>query len=410
MIEAAILIGGILLVVATVASRLADTLGMPTLLLFLVVGMLAGSEGLGGIRFDSPEDAQEIGTAALMVILFAGGLDTRWKAVRPVLAPGLMLSTVGVLLTALLVAAFSKWLLGTFTDFNVGISVGLTWLEALLIAAIISSTDAAAVFSVYSTSPVQPHPKLRHLLELESGSNDPMAVLLTVTILGIMVEGQVVELSLALTVVLQFLMGAAIGGAVGWAGGTLCNRLRFSTGYLYPMLVLGFGACAFGLASLAGGNSFLAVYVAGLVIGNVIRLGRDEVISFHNGLSWLMQIAMFVMLGLLVFPSQLMPVAWASLAVAAFLIFVARPIAVLVCYMPFSPDWREASYVSWVGLRGSVPIVLATFPATWGVANADKLFHFVFFIVITSVLVQGMTLVSAARLLGVTETDLRAGR
>ena len=354
MIELAILVGGILLVVATLSSRLADRMGMPTLLLFLVIGMLAGSEGFGGISFDSPGDAQMIGTVALMVILFAGGLDTRWQSIRPVLAPGLMLSTVGVLLTALLVAAFAKWLLGTFTQFDIGISVGLTWLEALLIAAIISSTDAAAVFSVYSTSSTQPSGKLRSLLELESGSNDPMAVLLTVTILGIMVQGQKVEFGLAVNVLMQFVMGALIGGGVGWLGSKLCNRLQFSTEYPYPMLVLGSGASAFGLSNLLGGNSFLAVYVAGLVIGNQIDQGRNEVRNFHNGLSWLMQIVIFVMLGLLVFPSQLLPVTWASLAVAAFLIFVARPVAVLACYLPFSPTGREVAYVSWVGLRGSV--------------------------------------------------------
>jgi potassium/hydrogen antiporter len=403
MIDLTILVGGILLVVATLSSRLADRMGMPTLLLFLVIGMLAGSEGFGGISFDSPADAQVIGTVALMVILFAGGLDTRWQSIRPVLAPGLMLSTIGVLLTALLVAAFSKWLLGTYTKFDIGIGVGLTWLEALLIAAIISSTDAAAVFSVYSTSSTQPLGKLRSLLELESGSNDPMAVLLTVTILGIMVQGQEVEIGLAVSVVMQFGLGALIGGGLGWLGSQLCNRLQFSTEYLYPMLVLGSGATAFGVSSLLGGNSFLAVYVAGLVIGNQVHQGRSEIMNFHNGLSWLMQIVIFVMLGLLVFPSQLLPVAWASLAVAAFLIFVARPAAVLACYLPFSPTKREVAYVSWVGLRGSVPIVLATFPATWGVENSSQIFHFVFFVVLTSVLVQGITLVPAAKFLGVTE-------
>jgi cell volume regulation protein A len=321
-----------------------------------------------------------------------------------------MLATVGVLLTALLVAAFSKWVLGTFTNFDIGIGVGLTWSEALLIAAIISSTDAAAVFSVYSTSSTQPVPKLRHLLELESGSNDPMAVLLTVTILGIMVEGQAVKLTLALTVVAQFLLGAVIGGAIGWAGSILCNNLQLSTRNLYPMLVLGAGATAFGVASLTGGNGFLSVYIAGLVIGNLVKRGREEIMNFHYGLSWLMQIVLFVMLGLLVFPSQLLPVAWASLAVAVFLIFVARPVAVLTCYLPFAPSGREIAYVSWVGLRGSVPIVLATFPATWGVENADKIFHFIFFIVLTSVLVQGVTLVPAAKILGVAASDDREVR
>ncbi len=402
-VEISLLILGILLLLATLSSVLANRLGVPVLLLFLVIGMLAGSEGIGGIAFDSPDEAQAIGSFALMISLFSGGLDTRWQAVKPVLAQGLVLSTFGVVITAALLAIFAKIMLGNYTSFEIGPRVGVTWLEAALIAAIVSSTDAAAVFSVYRSSPVQPRKNLRQLLELESGSNDPMAVLLTITLLGIMMQGDQPGAGLLLTLVGQLVIGGVIGGAAGWFGSSVCNQLALTTRGLYPMLALGTAATAFGAAHLAGGNSFLAVYLAGLVLGNRLRRGRADVIRFHDGFSWLMQILVFIMLGLLVFPSQLLPVAWVAVALAFFLMFVARPVAVILCYLPFRPKPNELAYVSWVGLRGSVPIVLATFPATYGVANADQIFHLVFFIVLTSVLVQGMSLVKAARWLKVTE-------
>ena len=402
-VEISLLILGVLLLMATLSSVLANRLGVPVLLLFLLIGMLAGSEGIGGIAFDSPDEAQAIGSFALMIILFTGGLDTRWQAVKPVLAQGLVLSTVGVLITAALLAIFAKIMLGNYTSFEIGPKVGVTWLEAALIAAIVSSTDAAAVFSVYRSSPVQPRKNLRQLLEFESGSNDPMAVLLTITLLGVMMQGDQPGAGLLLILVSQLVIGGLVGAAAGWLGSSICNYLVLPTRGLYPMLALGTAATAFGAAYLAGGNSFLAVYLAGLVLGNRLRRGRADVIRFHDGFSWLMQILVFIMLGLLVFPSQLLPVAWVAVALAFFLMFVARPVAVILCYLPFRPKPNELAYVSWVGLRGSVPIVLATFPATYGVANADQIFHLVFFIVLTSVLVQGMSLVKAARWLKVTE-------
>jgi len=403
-IEVAILIAGGLLLAAALSSRLADRIGVPSLLLFLLVGMLAGSQGLGRIDFDDPQLARALGSLALMVILFAGGLDTDWKSVKPVLAPGVVLATVGVVIPVLLLGTFAWFVLGTFSSFNLGLA-GLTWMEALLLAAIVSSTDAAAVFSVYRTSAVQPKRRLRSLLEFESGSNDPMAVLLTTSILGILTVGATSAVEIIGTLLAQFGYGGLVGGGIGWLGAKLVNRLRLSAAGLYPIVVLGLGMTAFGAAYAINGNNFLAVYVAGLVLGNRLKSNRNEVMSFHDGLSWMMQIMMFIMLGLLVFPSRLLPVAGVSITLALFLMFVARPVSTLVCLLPFRPKRNELTYVSWVGLRGSVPIVLATFPVTYGLEGADQIFHVVFFIVLTSVLIQGLTLVPAAKWLGVTQGE-----
>ncbi len=401
-INFAILIGGILLLVSTLSSKLSDRIGVPVLLLFLAIGMLAGSEGIGGLVFDSAEQAQAIGTVALLVILFSGGLDTRWSSVKPVLVPGLVLSTLGVIITAITLGVFAKFVLGSYSVFSLG-SAGISWSEAFLIAAIVSSTDAAAVFSVYRSSPIQPKNKLRSLLEFESGSNDPMAVLLTVTLLGVIANGDDISIGLAVTLVSQLFIGGLAGGLIAWGGVSLLNRLQLSTDGLYPMVVLGLGLLSFGAAEWFGGNGFLSVYVAGLVIGNRVDKGRTGIMNFHDGLSWLMQIVIFVMLGLLVFPSQLIEVAGVSVVLAMFLMLVGRPLAVFLCYMPFRPKREELFYVSWVGMRGSVPIVLATFPATYGLDGASQIFHMIFFFVLVSVLVQGLTLVPAARYFKVTE-------
>ncbi len=409
--ETLILLAGVLLLTGVVASRLADRLGVPTLLLFLGVGMLAGSEGPGGIAFESADAAQSVGTIALVVILFAGGLDSDWRQIRPVLAPGLLLSTLGVFITALLLGTFAWFVLGTFSSFDIG-PRGLSWIQALLLAAIVSSTDAAAVFSVFRTSEIQPLPRIRSLLEFESGSNDPMAVLLTTAILGIMTSGEGAGAPIAVELVAQLVLGGLIGAAVGHGGARLLNGFRLSSEGLYPVLALALGLSAFGAADAVGGNGFLAVYAAGLVIASGVgEAVRGRVRSFHDGLSWLVQIGMFVVLGLLVFPSRLLSVAWVSIVLAFFLIFVARPISVVACLLPFRPKAKELGYVSWVGLRGSVPIVLATFPASYGIEGADAIFDVVFFIVVTSVLVQGLTLVSSARRLGVVqEADASGGR
>ncbi len=404
-IESLILTAGVLLLAAVVVSRLSDKVGVPTLLLFLVLGMLAGSEGIGGIAFDSMGAAQSVGTVALLIILFSGGLDTDVAEIRPVLAPGLLLATVGVLLTAMLLGTFAWWMLGEYSSFDIG-PKGLTWLQGLLLAAIVSSTDAAAVFSVFRTSDVQPRRRVRALLELESGSNDPMAVLLTTAILGLMTSGSGGAAGVALDLVVQLVVGALGGGAVGLAGAWGISRLKLSAQGLYPILALAIALLSFGIAEALGGNGFLAAYAGGLALGNRVDPAlREPLRSFHDGLSWLVQIGMFVVLGLLVFPSRLPAVAGVSVALALFLMFVARPLAVVTCLAIFRPAKGELAYVSWVGLRGSVPIVLATFPASYGIEGADAIFNVVFFIVVTSVLVQGLTLVPCARWSGVVERE-----
>ncbi len=402
-IELALLVVGILLLAGVLAGKVADRLGVPVLLLFLAIGMIAGSEGLGGIHFDSAEIAQQIGTVALLVILFAGGLDTNWSAVRPVLGPGLVLSTLGVGLTTCLLAAGAWFLLGEFSTFEIGVG-GLDWTAALLLAAIVSSTDAAAVFSVFRTSPVQPNTRVRSLLEFESGSNDPMAVLLTTGFLEMMTGGGGSIGQLVFSLGLAFLLGGLIGLAAGWSGAWVSDRAQFPVSGLYPVHVTTIALIAFGASELTGGNGYLAVYVAGVVFGNRGRAERENIVAFHDGLAWLAQIAMFVVLGLLVFPSRLLDAAPVSIALALFLMFVARPVAVSLCLLPFRPKRNELVYMSWVGLRGSVPIVLATFPASYGLPGADQIFSVVFFLVIASVLIQGFTLVPSARWLGVAES------
>ncbi|MBN1943522.1 MAG: potassium/proton antiporter [Phycisphaerae bacterium] len=406
-VESAILVFGIFVLAGVFASRFSDTLGVPSLLLFLAVGMLAGSEGIGGIRFDSATKAQAVGTVALVVILFAGGLDTKWSDMRPVLLRGMLLSTLGVCLTTLLLGTFAWVMLGTFTTFDVG-PTGLTWIEALLLAAVVSSTDAAAVFSIFRTRQVRIPRNLRCLLELESGSNDPMAVLLTTALLGGMTQAEGSKMGFFLVLLLQFALGGTMGVVVGFLGAWLTNRIRLATPGLYPILALSLGLVVFGAAEMMGGNGFLAVYTAGVVIGNRVKRFHETILSFHEGLSWLTQICMFIVLGLLVRPRQLLHVSGVATAMALFLMFVARPVSVAACLLPFRPKRKELAYVSWVGLRGAVPIILATFPASYGIPEADGIFNVVFFVVIASVLLQGLTLAPCARWLGVAEKEPEA--
>ncbi len=403
-IETLVLIGGILLFAGVVTSKLSDWVGIPTLLVFLVIGMLAGDEGIGRISFDSPQVAQATGTVALLIILFAGGLDTQWSSVRSVLAPGLALSTLGVLITTLSMGAFAWFMLGTYSTFDIG-EAGLSWSEALLLAAIVSSTDAAAVFSVFRTSAVKPTARIRHLLEFESGSNDPVAVLMTMAILGVMASNQASLTSVGLNLVVELVAGALTGFAMGWCGTWVVNRLHLSASGLHPILVLSIGLMTFGFSNLIGGNGFLAIYVCGVTLGNRIVRHHDGVLRFHDALSWLAQLGMFIVLGLLVVPSRLISVAGVAVALALFLMLVARPLSVMACLLPFRTPRREIAYVSWVGLRGSVPIVLATFPMSYGIPGAEEVFDVIFFIVLASVLIQGLTLVPCARWLGVTEND-----
>jgi cell volume regulation protein A len=381
-----ILLGtAVLLLLSVIASRASGRLGVPALVLFLVLGMLAGSEGIGGIYFADAGLAQSLGVVALVFILVSGGFDTLWAHVRPVLAPSMVLATFGVLLTALIVGAFVAYV------------IGVPLLVGLLLGSIVSSTDAAAVFAVLRSRGVSLRGNLKALLELESGSNDPMAIFLTTAIIGLLMGTSDSLWDLVGMFLLQMVLGGASGFALGQLTVYLLNRVRLEYEGLYPVLTIACVLLIYSATALLGGNGYLAVYLAGLTIGNSTVIHRRSLMRFHDGLAWLMQIAMFVTLGLLVFPSQLLPVVGTGLLIAFFLMAVARPVSVFLSLLPFGYGLRKRVFIGWVGLRGSVPIVLATFPLLAGVPQAEWIFNVVFFIVLTSVALQGSTIPLVAR-------------
>ena len=357
--------------------------------------MVAGSEGPGGIEFDDAWVAQLLGVIALAFIIFSGGLHSSWKSVSPVLWTGVSLSTIGVFLTAILVGLFVHYLL----DFSI--------LMALLLGAIVSSTDAAAVFSVMSSSGTKLKGSLKDLLEFESASNDPMAVILTLGFIHLLTNPEASIWSMVLLLIQQMVLGIVIGFMMGKAIVFTVNRLRLNFEGLYPVLTLALVIFTYGLTASIGGSGFLAVYIAGLILGGSDFIHKQSLTRFHDGLAWLMQITMFLILGLLVFPSRLLPIIVSGILISFFLIFIARPIGVFLS-LPFGKiNFKEKTFISWVGLRGAVPIILATFPLLAGVPKADILFNIVFFIVITSVLIQGTTIPLAAKLLGVNAPETK---
>lgn len=385
MIDYQLLSLSLILLVSVLASKISDRFGIPALVLFLALGMLAGSDGPGGVYFDNLSFTQFLGIAALAYILFAGGLETSWSEVRPVLGHGLVLATAGVLLTALIFGAFAHYVLG------------LSPLEGLLLGSIVSSTDAAAVFSVLRSRSVSLKGQLKPLLELESGSNDPMAALLTIGFVRLLTQPDMSLTALLLLFGLQMPLGALTGYGMGRGIVLLVNRLMLGYEGLYPVLTVSLVLLTYSLTNLIGGNGFLAVYVAGIVLGNSNFLHKRSLLRFHNGIAWLMQIAMFLTLGLLVFPSALVPVIGPGMLAAVWLMLAARPLSVFLCLLPTALSLREKIFIAWVGLRGAVPIVLATFPLLAGVPHADFMFNMVFFVVLTSVLVQGTSLPMVAR-------------
>lgn len=378
-----------LLIISITASKASSRFGVPSLLIFLIIGMLAGSEGIGGIYFDSPRLAQNIGIVALIFILFSGGLETEWKSVRPVLREGLILATVGVLITALLLGWFAMYVLK------------FSLLEGLLLGAIVSSTDAAAVFAVLRSKRVNLQGELRPLLELESGSNDPMAVFLTLGFIGLVAGTHASILGMFPLFVLQMGVGAALGYGFGKAIVYLVNKIKLEYDGLYPVLTIAAIIFVYGVTAKLSGSGFLAVYIAGLIVGNSTLNQKRYLIHFHSGLAWLMQITMFLSMGLLVFPSRLIPAAGAGILIALFLLIVARPVSVFVTLARSRFSLPERILISWVGLRGSVPIILATFPLIAGVQRSETIFNVVFFIVLISTLLQGSTIAFVAKLLGV---------
>ncbi len=406
------LVGAILLVVSIIASKASSRFGVPSLLLFLMVGMLFGSDGLG-IPFDNARVAQAIGTVALCIILFSGGFETSFREIKPVLAPGVILATGGVLMTALLTGGFIWFISRMVFDWGL-IGIRLTFLESLLMASVMSSTDSASVFSILRSKKQGLRQNLRPLLELESGSNDPMAYILTIMLLGLIMvaPGETPNWWLALgQFALQMTVGAASGYLLGRVIVWTVNRIGLYNTSLYGILLLAMALLVFSLTDVLKGNGYLAVYIAGLVAGNRKIVFKKPLTNFLDGFTWLFQIIMFLSLGLLVSPRMLFSpgTALIGVLVGVFMIVVARPASVLTCMAPFRKfSWSAREYVSWVGLRGAVPIIFATYPLV-AVTNgfspgvADLIFNVVFFITILSLVIQGSTVSFMAERLGLSK-------
>lgn len=379
----------ILLIISVFASRISSRFSVPALVIFLFIGMLAGSEGIGGINVDDPFVVQPIGVIALVFILFAGGLDTPIAETRSVLGRGIVLATAGVLITALILAG------------GVLLLLDIPPAEAFLLGAIVASTDAAAVFSILRTQKIGLKGRIKPLLELESGSNDPMAIFLTVGVIDLIQQPEMPVINLLLVFVQQMVFGVIFGVGIGYLTSQIINRLRLQADGLYPVFTVGTVLLGYALTASLGGSGFLAVYIAGLILSGQNFIHKNSLIRFHDALAWLMQIIMFLALGLLVFPSQLLPIATTGILVAMILIFVARPISVFIGLLFSQFDFRDKLVISWVGLRGATPIVLATFPLVAGIPQSETIFNIIFFVVVVSVLLQGSTLIPVARMLNI---------
>lgn len=397
------LIVAVLLFLSVLIGRAGSRYGMPALLAFLGIGMVAGVDGFG-LRFDDAQTAEFIGMISLCIILFSGGLDTDFKSIRPVLAPGVVLATVGVLLTTAFVGVFihemMAWMLPQYA---------FSWTESFLLAAIMSSTDSASVFSILNSSGIGLKQRLKPTLELESGSNDPMAYLLVILLISVIETGKPFTGMLALEfsgqLLLQLGLGAICGVGIGYVSVWVVNKINSDNEFLYPVMVIACCFFAFTLTSLARGNSYLAVYIAGLVVGNHKLALKRTIKTFFGGFTWLVQILMFLTLGLLVNPRELLHIIVPGLFLAVFIIIVARPVAVGLCLIPFRQFTLKAkAYIGWVGLRGAVPIIFATYALmSPQVVHARFMFNLVFFITLLSLLIQGTTVNAMARWLGLTE-------
>lgn len=393
--ENILLIGAILIFSSILISKTGYRFGIPTLLLFLLVGMGFGSDGLG-LQFNSASEAQFIGMIALSIILFTGGMDTKIRDIRPVMAQGILLSTVGVLITTLLTGGFIY-----FLSIYTSTQIAMPLLTCLLLAATMSSTDSASVFNLLRSQKMNLKENLRPMLELESGSNDPMAYMLTIALIQVITSGSDLHIGvIGQNLLIQFFFGGVIGFAMGQFAIWLINKIGLSNSSLYPILLLSLVFITFTVTDLLKGNGYLAVYITGVVVGNARLAYRKEINTFMNGLTWLFQIVMFLSLGLLVNPHEMLEVAPVALLIGLFMIVVARPISVFACLLPFRKMTNHARwFVAWVGLRGAVPIIFATYPVVAEIPGSNQIFNIVFFITLLSLIFQGMTIASGARVL-----------
>ena len=393
-VENMLLIGSVLLIISIVVGKTGYRFGVPALLLFLLVGMFFGSDGLG-LQFNNTHQAQAIGMVALSVILFSGGMDTKIADIKPIMSAGVVLSTAGVLLTALFTGLFI-WIISGMSFTN--ISFPLT--TSLLLAATMSSTDSASVFAILRSQKMNLKHNLRPMLELESGSNDPMAYMLTIVLIQIILSGSMNAGEIAGNLAVQFLVGGAGGYILGKLTVLFLNKINIDNQSLYAILLLGCVFFTFTITDRLHGNGYLAVYIAGMVVGNKKIVFRKEIATFMDGMSWLFQIIMFLTLGLLVNPHEMLNVALVAILVGVFLILIGRPLSVFLCLLPFRKiNFKSKLFVSWVGLRGAVPIIFATYPVVAGVEGSNSIFNIVFFITIVSLVVQGTSISFFARML-----------
>ena len=400
--EAILLVASIIFFFSIIAGKAGFRFGLPALLLFLGVGMLFGSDGLG-IQFSNPSAAQFIGMLALSIILFSGGMDTKMSEIKPIATEGVVLATVGVLLTTLITGGFIYYVFLWSTGYET-----LTVAESMLMAAVMSSTDSASVFSILRSKGVYLKQRLRPTLELESGSNDPMAYMLTLLIIAYIQVGGMNLQEAVLQLLVQLSVGAIAGFLLGKLAVLMINKINMDNESLYPILLLTTAFFTFSATTLCKGNGYLAVYIAGLVVGNAKIVHKKSMGTFFDGFAWLWQIVMFLTLGLLVNPHELLPVAPVGLLVGVFMILIARPATIFLCLLPFKNFTTKGKlYISWVGLRGAVPIIFATYPWIAGVDHGGMIFNIVFFITILSLLIQGTTVTQAAKWLGLVDKPER---
>lgn len=391
MLQTILLFMSVLIFISILVGRIGNKLGVPALLLFLGVGMLFGSDGFG-IKFDNMEMAEAIGTVALCIILFSGGMNTKFKEIKPIIGQGITLATVGVLLTAGITGLFAWWLSGLLVP-----SMGITLLTAFLLSSVMSSTDSAAVFAILGENSNLKN-NLKPTLEFESGSNDPMAYMLTITFIDLIkVGGQPDIPNVILSIIIQLVIGAAAGLLIGKLGVKILNKIKINNEVYYPIIVLTICIFIFSSTYFVNGNGYLAVYIGGLIIGNSKFVTKRTTFKLFDAIAWLSQMVMFLTLGLLVNPKELLPVAIPALLIGLFMIFVARPLSVFISLLPFRKvTFKDKVFISWVGLRGAVPIIFAILPFTAGIPHAGFIFNIVFFITLLSVLLQGTLLTKVA--------------